>query len=461
MGISLPYLAAAWACGRALSRGLAGTARIDWFEAISRTSVRGGRPLRVLERARALAPVALHGVSLSLGSVDALRPDYLDDLAALAERVEPAWISDHLCWGSVGGHYAHDLLPLPYTDEALAHVVDRVRQVQDALGRRILLENVSSYVAFAHSTMTEWTFLGAIAAGADCGILLDVNNVFVSAANHGFQAGDYLAGLPAERIERIISQGTAITAPPARYARRSRPRGRLEPLPEAVHRFRPSRPWSSGTITYRHRGRARRGRACPHRRGGTLSRHVERSPALHELRALFWRALNGSVDPPSRRRSSTRRYRADRIGIYRGCTSIASRRAGRGLQRGRCSARALRETVRAYLAALRRAPLGRHLGSLCRLHRPTPGGGTAHGWQTRPPGMGAREAFDADATPITVHAWQPCPLRAVRPPLVPVGDGRPGERPAVLLATRHGRDRAARLATGRRGVPRAHGCLGA
>src|SRR5207247_3352206 len=116
-------------------------------------------PLRALERARALAPVALHGVSLSLGSVDPLRADYLDDLATLAERIEPAWISDHLCWGSVGGHYAHDLLPLPYTEEALAHVAERIRAVQDRLGRLILLENVSSYLAFSHSTMPVWSFL--------------------------------------------------------------------------------------------------------------------------------------------------------------------------------------------------------------------------------------------------------------------------------------------------------------
>jgi len=182
--------------------------RADWFEVISENfMIPGGRPLAVLERVRADTPVVLHGVSLSIRSTDALNLAYLDDLARLIARIEPAWVSDHLCWGSHGRRYAHDLLPLPYTDEAIDHVVGRVRQVQDRLGRRILLENVSSYVAFRHSTMPEWAFISAIAERADCGILLDVNNVFVSAVNHGFRAGDYLAGLPADRIGQIHLAG--------------------------------------------------------------------------------------------------------------------------------------------------------------------------------------------------------------------------------------------------------------
>ena len=182
--------------------------RPDWFEVISENfMIRGGRPLAVLERVRADTPVVLHGVSLSIGSTDPLNVAYLDDLARLITRIEPAWVSDHLCWGSHGRRYAHDLLPLPYTDEAIDHVVGRVREVQDRLGRRILLENVSSYVAFQHSTMPEWAFVSAIAERADCGILLDVNNVFVSAANHGFRAEDYLAGLPADRIGQIHLAG--------------------------------------------------------------------------------------------------------------------------------------------------------------------------------------------------------------------------------------------------------------
>lgn len=189
-------------------RLLAGTLRADWFEVIAENFVGcGGRPLRVLERARAEAPVVLHGVSLSIGSVDALNEGYLRELRALAERVAPAWISDHLCWGSFGGHYAHDLLPLPFTEETIAHVSERILRVQDVLGRRILIENVSSYVAFAHSTLREWEFLAAVAERADCGILLDVNNVHVSAHNHGYAAEHYLAGLPSRRIGQIHLAG--------------------------------------------------------------------------------------------------------------------------------------------------------------------------------------------------------------------------------------------------------------
>src|SRR5262249_20257650 len=182
--------------------------RADWFEVISENfMIPGGRPLAILERVRAERPVVLHSVSLSIGSTDPLNVGYLDELRALAARIEPAWVSDHLCWGSHGQRYAHDLLPLPFTDEALAHVVERVRRVQDRLGRRILLENVSSYLAFAHSTMPEWTFLAAVAEGADCGILLDVNNVYVSSVNHGFRPEDYLEGLPASRIGQIHLAG--------------------------------------------------------------------------------------------------------------------------------------------------------------------------------------------------------------------------------------------------------------
>jgi uncharacterized protein (UPF0276 family) len=209
MAIALPYLGHGVGLRTVhYSDVLAGTARIDWFEAISENfMVRGGRPLRVLEQARASAPVALHGVSLSLGSVDPLRAEYLDELAALADRVQPAWVSDHLCWGSIGGHYAHDLLPMPYTEEALAHVADRIDRVQARLKRQILIENVSSYLTYAQSAMPEWEFLTEIARRSDCGILLDVNNIYVSASNHGFDPMEYVAGVPPERVGQIHLAG--------------------------------------------------------------------------------------------------------------------------------------------------------------------------------------------------------------------------------------------------------------
>ncbi len=175
--------------------------KVDWFEVISENfMVAGGRALEVLEGVRANYPIAMHGVSMSIGSTDPLNRDYLRQLRDLARRFEPAWISDHLCWTGVGGRNLHDLLPLPYTEEALRHVVARIRHVQDMLERPILIENVSSYVAFADSMMTEWEFISSIAVEADCGILLDVNNIFVSAFNHRFDANDYIDAVPPERV---------------------------------------------------------------------------------------------------------------------------------------------------------------------------------------------------------------------------------------------------------------------
>ncbi|MGE0821596.1 MAG: DUF692 domain-containing protein [Candidatus Binatia bacterium] len=209
MGCQVPYLGHGVGLRtKHFPRIWEGTARVDWFEVISENFMsRGGRPLAVLEKARALAPLVLHGVSLSLGSVDPLNDTYLHELKGLAGRFEPAWISDHLCWGSIGGHYAHDLLPLPYTEDVLRHVVERVQTVQERLGRQILIENVSSYLTYTHSTLSEWEFLGEIAARADCGILLDVNNVYVSATNHDFDPHAYLLGLPRERIGQIHLAG--------------------------------------------------------------------------------------------------------------------------------------------------------------------------------------------------------------------------------------------------------------
>ncbi|HXV06437.1 MAG TPA: DUF692 domain-containing protein [Burkholderiales bacterium] len=181
---------------------------VDWFEILTENYlVPGGRPLQWLDRIRADYPLAMHGVSLSVGSTDPLDLDYLRAVKALAQRIDPLWISDHLCWTGVAGKNLHDLLPLPYTEAALRHVVARVQAVQELLGRRILLENVSSYVEFEDAEMTEWEFLAQVARQADCLILLDVNNIYVSACNHGFAADDYLAGIPAERVQQIHLAG--------------------------------------------------------------------------------------------------------------------------------------------------------------------------------------------------------------------------------------------------------------
>jgi len=187
---------------------LAGEPHVDWFEVLTENYlVPGGKPLHYLMRMRERYPLVMHGVSMSIGSTAPLDRDYLRQVKALAARVEPAWISDHLCWTGVAGRNTHDLLPLPYTEEALAHVVERVRTVQDILGRRILLENVSSYVAFCDSALSEWGFLAEIAARADCLILLDVNNIYVSSVNHEFDPLEYLNAIPAERVQQIHLAG--------------------------------------------------------------------------------------------------------------------------------------------------------------------------------------------------------------------------------------------------------------
>jgi uncharacterized protein len=193
---------------RHFARWLSERPRIDWVEATSENYLGlGGRPYAVLERVRRDLPVVLHGVSLSIGATEPLDERYLTSLRRLVGRIEPALVTDHLCWGRHGGRYVHDLWPLPYTEEALAHVAERVGRVQEMLGRQIALENVSSYVAYRDSTLAEWEFLATISERADCGILLDVNNVHVSAHNHGFDPRAYLAGLPVDRVVQIHLAG--------------------------------------------------------------------------------------------------------------------------------------------------------------------------------------------------------------------------------------------------------------
>lgn len=181
---------------------------VDWLEILSENyMIGGGKPLYYLDKIAERYPLVMHGVSLSIGSVDPLNQDYLRDLKKLAQRVKPKWISDHLCWTGTQGINLHDLMPLPYTEEALAHLVARITQVQDFLGQRILLENVSSYLTYQHSTLSEWEFLRAVAQQADCLILLDINNIHVSAHNHGFDPLTYLAAMPADRIQQIHLAG--------------------------------------------------------------------------------------------------------------------------------------------------------------------------------------------------------------------------------------------------------------
>ncbi len=187
---------------------------VDFFEILSENfMVPGGKPLRMLDRACSLRPVVLHGVAMNIGSSDPLDDDYLGDLDRLAQRTQPHWLSDHLCWTGVDGKSLHDLVPLPYSEGVIRHVADRVRRVQDRLGRRIALENVSSYMSFADDAMPEWDFLGEIAEYADCGILLDVNNVFVSAHNHGFTPETYIDRMPAERVFQIHLAGHSESPP--------------------------------------------------------------------------------------------------------------------------------------------------------------------------------------------------------------------------------------------------------
>jgi len=181
---------------------------VDWFEIISENfMVDGGRPLHTLDRILEQYRVVQHGVSMYFGSADPLDREHLRRLKALARRTRTPWLSDHLCWGSVDGRYSHDLLPLPYTWEAVRHTAGKIRQAQDALEVPVIVENVSSYAEFHVSEMTEWQFLAEVAQAADCGILLDVNNIYVSSRNHGFDPFEYLEAVPAERVAQIHIAG--------------------------------------------------------------------------------------------------------------------------------------------------------------------------------------------------------------------------------------------------------------
>jgi uncharacterized protein len=187
---------------------LAESPAVDWLEILSENFLAtGGRPLHVLDRLAERYPIVMHGVSLSIGGTDPLDRAYLRDLRELARRCEAVWLGDHVCWTGVAGRNQHELLPMPYSEASLAHVVERIRQVQDLLERPLVLENPSSYLEFASSTMPEAEFLSRMAEGGDCALLLDVTNVHVSCRNHGWDARSYLASLPYDRVVQIHVAG--------------------------------------------------------------------------------------------------------------------------------------------------------------------------------------------------------------------------------------------------------------
>ncbi len=182
--------------------------KVEWFEIISENYMQtAGKPLIFLDRIAERYPMVMHGVSLSIGSTDPLNYEYLRELKALRDRISARWVSDHLCWTGVSGKNSHDLLPMPYTEEALRHVARRVRAVQDYMEAPLILENPSTYVGFSSSTMSEWEFLSALTKEADCGLLLDVNNVYVSAQNHQFDPQVYLAAVPYDRVVQFHVAG--------------------------------------------------------------------------------------------------------------------------------------------------------------------------------------------------------------------------------------------------------------
>uniref|UniRef100_A0A7C2NZZ3 DUF692 domain-containing protein n=1 Tax=Schlesneria paludicola TaxID=360056 RepID=A0A7C2NZZ3_9PLAN len=183
-------------------------ARVDWFEIISENFMDSqGRPRHVLDQLAERYRFVMHGVSLSVGSSDPLNFDYLRKLKRLADEIRAVWVSDHLCWTGVAGINTHDLLPMPLNEESLQHVIERVNIVQDCLERPLVLENPSSYVTFAASTMPEWEFLTRLTEETDCGLLLDVNNVYVSSVNHDFDPAEYIRGVPADRVVQFHLAG--------------------------------------------------------------------------------------------------------------------------------------------------------------------------------------------------------------------------------------------------------------
>jgi uncharacterized protein len=213
-GNTLPAAAGIGLRAPHVSGVLAARPDVRWFEVHSENYyVDGGPALTALARIRADYPLSLHGVGMSLGSADPLDRAHLAKLRRLIDRIEPALVSEHLCWSGIGGRHLNDLLPLPYTEEALAHVSTRIAEVQDALGRELLVENVSTYLAFADATIPEWEFVAAVARSTGCKLLLDVNNIYVNAINHGFDVDVYVAAIPPDAVREIHLAGFDASGP--------------------------------------------------------------------------------------------------------------------------------------------------------------------------------------------------------------------------------------------------------
>lgn len=190
--------------------------KISWFEAISENymgldSLDGGRPIQILEKVRENYPIVLHGVSLSIGSIDEINFKYLDRLRQLIDRINPLWVSDHICWTGVNGENLHDLMPLPFTEETVEHLTEKILKAQDFLKRPLVFENVSAYLSFRHSEMTEWEFLNEIAQRTGCGLLIDVNNVYVSSVNQNFDPITYLSAIPKKSVTQIHLAGHTVS----------------------------------------------------------------------------------------------------------------------------------------------------------------------------------------------------------------------------------------------------------
>ena len=328
---------------------------VPWLEVHSENYFADGGPaIAALEDLRADYPISLHGVGMSLGSADPLDRAHIAKLKRLADRIEPALVSEHLCWSGVGGRHFNDLLPLPYTEEALAHVSARVEAIQEALGRKLAVENVSTYLAFADATIPEWEFVAEVARRSGCDLLLDVNNIHVNAVNHGFDAERYLAAIPRDSVAEIHLAGFDASGPlPDRHARRRRRAGRLGALRARDRALRPAADADRmGPRHSRIRGAAERGR------DGAVDTRCAPCASLAELQQRFARSLNAPEGAAPEFDVAGAAPPSERMDIYRRAVCANYRKAlgatypvVRGSSANRRSADAVDAFVRAHPSA--------------------------------------------------------------------------------------------------------------